>query len=51
MENPLMNESPLSAEQLRDLTNRIRKAYQEMCQKDECDCITIEEHEKNLASI
>lgn len=38
----------LTPEQRRTLAERLRAAYREECQQDECFCITIEEHEKRL---
>lgn len=35
--------------QLRDLANRLRAAYKEECERDECRCVTVEEHERRLA--
>lgn len=39
-----------TVEQLRDLASRLRDAYREACEAGECECITIEEHERMLAS-
>lgn len=38
-----------SAEQLRNLANRLRAAYKKECERGECQCVTVEEHERSLA--
>lgn len=37
-------------EQFPDLIRRLRAAYREECERGECQCITVEEHERKLAS-
>lgn len=50
MEKPVDQAAPiLSSQSLANLTARLRAARREMCEHDECDCITNEEHERNLA--
>lgn len=40
--------TPLSDRQLIALTESMRDAYYEMCATGECQCVTIDEHERNL---
>ncbi len=38
-----------TAEQLRDLADRLRVAYKEECEQGTCQCVTVEEHERSLS--
>ncbi len=38
-----------TAKQLGDLADRLRDAYREECAQGECQCVTVEEHERSLA--
>jgi len=41
--------TPLTPESRETLTARIRDAYISACERGECDCVTVEQHEKMLA--
>lgn len=39
-----------SAEEVRRLTDAVRAAHKEMCERNECQCVTDKEHQRMLAS-
>ena len=43
------NQSFPTAEQFRRLADRLRAAHKEECERGKCQCVTFEEHERNLA--
>ena len=45
-----MNKLFPTPDELRQLIERLRAAYREECESGECQCITIEEHERRLAN-
>ena len=44
-----MSMNRLTEEQVRKLAECLRAAYREECESGECQCITVEEHERRLA--
>jgi hypothetical protein len=43
-----MRDGILTPDERRGLAQVIRDAHREACQTDQCDCVTKEEHERNL---